>query len=217
MSTPPSLLIKQFSALQHYEPTFAAMKQFTEQRDADEPDQLWLLQHYDVLTQGQAGKPEHILLSPPDLPIIQTDRGGQVTWHGKGQLVGYLMFDLNRLKWHVRDLVNFTEQLLIDLLATYNLEAYAKKDAPGVYINEQKIASLGFKIRKGCSYHGFALNIDCNLQGFSCINPCGFAGLQMIRLVDILENPPGFEQICQQIQHLIEKRYIFSSINTGLV
>lgn len=217
MTNQPNLLIKQFSTLQLYEPTFAAMKHFTEQRTKDDPDQLWLLQHHDVLTQGQAGKPEHVLLPSPDLPIVQTDRGGQVTWHGKGQLVGYLMFDLNRLKWNVRDLVNFTEQLIIDLLKYYGLKAYAKKDAPGVYINEQKIASLGFKIRKGCSYHGLSLNMDCSLDGFSRINPCGYAGLQMIRLIDVLDNPPNFAQICQQIQHLIEKQHIFSSIKTGLV
>lgn len=217
MTNQPTLLIKQFSALQHYDSTFAAMKQFTEQRTKDDPDQLWLLQHHDVLTQGQAGKPEHVLFPSPDLPIVQTDRGGQVTWHGKGQLVGYLMFDLNRLKWNVRDLVNFTEQLVIDLLKHYGLSAYAKKDAPGVYINEQKIASLGFKIRKGCSYHGLSLNIDCSLDGFSRINPCGYAGLQMIRLSDVLDSPPNFEQICLQIQYLIEKQHIFSSIKTGLV
>ncbi len=213
----PSLLITQFSTLQHYKPTFAAMKQFTESRTKEDADQLWLLQHDDVLTQGQAGKPEHVLFPSPDLPIVQTDRGGQVTWHGKGQLVGYLMFDLNRLKWNVRDLVNFTEQLIIDLLKHYGLTAYAKRDAPGVYINEQKIASLGFKIRKGCSYHGLSLNIDCSLDGFSRINSCGYAGLQMIRLSDVLDSPPNFEQICLQIQYLIEKQHIFSSIKTGLV
>lgn len=211
----PELMIRQFTTLQHYEPTFLAMKQFTENRTKDDPDQLWLLQHHDVLTQGQAGKPEHIIL-PSDLSVVQTDRGGQVTWHGKGQLVGYLLFDLNRLKWHVRDLVNFTEQLLIDLLKLYGLITYAKKDAPGVYINEQKIASLGFKIRKGCSYHGLSLNIDCSLAGFSTINPCGYAGLQMTRLVDVLDNPPDFAQICQQIQYLIAQQQIFSHINTRL-
>ena len=217
MPDKPSLLIQQFSTLQHYEPTFTAMKQFTEQRSKVDSDQLWLLQHYDVLTQGQAGKPEHILVPQVDLPIVQTDRGGQVTWHGKGQLVGYLMFDLNRLTWHVRDLVNFTEQLLIDLLKYYGLTAYAKKDAPGVYINEQKIASLGFKIRKGCSYHGLSLNIDCQLDGFSTINPCGYVGLQMSRLIDVMENAPNFEQICQQIQYLINKQGIFASISTELI
>lgn len=210
------LTIQKYSTLQHYQPTFFAMKQFTESRTPNDPDQLWLLQHYDVLTQGQAGKPEHILTPLSDLPVVQTDRGGQVTWHGKGQLVAYLMFDLNRLKWNVRDLVNFTEQLLIDLLKHYGLNAYAKKDAPGVYINEQKIASLGFKIRKGCSYHGLSLNIDCSLAGFSTINPCGYAGLQMIRLIDVLQDAPNFDQLCTQIINLINQQQIFSSIKTRL-
>lgn len=214
--TIPPLLIRKFSIQQDYQSTFLAMKQFTEQRTKEEPDQLWLLQHYDVLTQGQAGKPEHILRPLSDLPVVQTDRGGQVTWHGQGQLIGYLLFDLNRLKWHVRDLVNFTEQLLIDLLKHYGLNAYAKKDAPGVYINEQKIASLGFKIRKGCSYHGLSLNIDCSLDGFSTINPCGYAGLQMIRLIDVLPDAPNFEQLCTQITDLIDQQQIFSRINTRL-
>lgn len=216
MTNQRSLLIKQYSILQDYESTFAAMKQFTESRTPNDSDQLWLLQHYDVLTQGQAGKPEHILTPLSDLPVVQTDRGGQVTWHGKGQLVAYLMFDLNRLKWNVRDLVNFTEQLLIDLLKHYGLNAYAKKDAPGVYINEQKIASLGFKIRKGCSYHGLSLNIDCSLVGFSTINPCGYAGLQMIRLIDVLQDAPNFDQLCTQIIDLINQQQIFSSIKTRL-
>lgn len=216
MPNKPQLIIHKYNTLQHYEPMFAAMKQFTESRTPDDPDQLWLLQHHDVLTQGQAGKPEHILTPLSYLPVVQTDRGGQVTWHGQGQLIGYLLFDLNRLKWHVRDLVNFTEQLLIDLLKHYGLNAYAKKDAPGVYINEQKIASLGFKIRKGCSYHGLSLNIDCSLDGFSTINPCGYAGLQMIRLIDVLPDAPNFEQLCTQITDLIDQQQIFSRINTRL-
>ena len=216
MPNKPQLIIHKYNTLQHYQPTFFAMKQFTESRTPNDPDQLWLLQHYDVLTQGQAGKPEHILTPLSDLPVVQTDRGGQVTWHGKGQLVAYLMFDLNRLKWNVRDLVNFTEQLLIDLLKHYDLSAYAKKDAPGVYINEQKIASLGFKIRKGCSYHGLSLNIDCSLVGFSTINPCGYAGLQMIRLIDVLQDAPNFDQLCTQIIDLINQQQIFSSIKTRL-
>lgn len=217
MTTQSKLIIKQFTTLQPYESTFAAMKQFTEHRSEDEPDQLWLLQHHDVFTQGQAGKPEHILLNPANLPIVQTDRGGQVTWHGQGQLVGYLMFDLNRLKWHVRDLVNFTEQLLIDLLQHYGLNAYTKKEAPGVYIQDQKIGSLGFKIRRGRSYHGFSLNVDCALNGFNCINPCGYAGLQMVRLVDMMDDPPNYSEINNQIKQLIEQKNIFSKIDVAVI
>ena len=212
----PQLTIRQFNALQDYQDRFTAMRSFTESRNKQQPDELWLLQHHDVLTQGQAGKPEHILWQSDDLPVVQTDCGGQVTWHGPGQLVGYLLFDLNRLKWHVRDLVNFTEQLLITLLAEYGLQAYTKKDAPGVYIGQRKIGSLGFKIRKGCSYHGLSLNIDCSLAGFQRINPCGYAGLEMLRLSDLLNPYPDFAELCQKIRQIIEKHGIFSSIDTEL-
>jgi lipoyl(octanoyl) transferase len=211
----PALQIEQFDALQDYTPTFEAMKKFSAERQADDADQLWLMQHHDVLTQGQAGKPEHILMTSDDLPIVQTDRGGQVTWHGKGQLMIYLLFDLNRLKWHVRDLVDFGELLLIDVLADYGLEAYTKKEAPGVYIHQRKIGSLGFKIRRGCSYHGLSLNIDCDLYGFQRINPCGFAGLQMVRLSDLLSEPPDFEALCQKIIQYMQQKDIFSSITVG--
>lgn len=217
MDTAPALTIKTFRNLQDYQDRFTAMRSLTESRNKEQPDELWLLQHHDVLTQGQAGKPEHILWQSDDLPIVQTDRGGQVTWHGPGQLVGYLLFDLNRLKWHVRDLVNFTEQLLISLLAEYGLEAYTKKDAPGVYIDQRKIGSLGFKIRKGCSYHGLSINIDCSLDGFQRINPCGYAGLEMVRLSDLLSPYPDFAQLCQKIRQIIEKQHIFSMIHTELV
>ena len=191
----PSLIIRQFKDLQDYTARFEAMKQFTANRNENTPDEVWLLQHHDVLTQGQAGKAEHILM-PSALPIVQTDRGGQVTWHGQGQLVAYFLFDLNRLKWHVRSLVSFTEQLMIDLLQQYNIKAYAKPDAPGVYVDGRKIGSLGFKIRRGRSYHGLSLNIDCDLTGFQTINPCGYAGLEMVRLQDLLEDYPSFEQLC---------------------
>lgn len=172
----PSLIIRCFNDLQDYTARFEAMKDFTTNRDETTPDEVWLLQHQDVLTQGQAGKAEHIL-THSSLPVVHTDRGGQVTWHGKGQLVAYFLLDLNRLKWHVRTLVSFAEQAMIELLKQYNIEAYAKPDAPGVYVDGRKIGSLGFKIRRGRSYHGLALNIDCDLTGFQTINPCGYAGL----------------------------------------
>jgi len=143
----PSLIIRQYNNLTPYEDRFLEMKSFTENRDENTPDELWILQHHDVLTQGQAGKPEHILI-PTDIPVIQTDRGGQVTWHGPGQLVAYFMFDLNRLGWNVRTMVSYAENLMIELLKKHEIEAYAKPDAPGVYVNERKIGSLGFKIRK---------------------------------------------------------------------
>jgi lipoyl(octanoyl) transferase len=178
------LRVRHWDAPQDYAACFAAMQAYTQHRDADSDDQLWLLQHAPVLTQGQAGKAGHILHLPPHLPVVQTDRGGQVTWHGPGQLVAYLLYDLNRLGWNVRDLVSHAEQAMIATLADWGVQAQARRDAPGVYVGEAKIGSLGFKIRQGRSYHGLALNVDCDLADFACINPCGFAGLAMTRLVD---------------------------------
>lgn len=207
----PQLIIKTFNQLQDYSTTFAAMKQFTEQRDNNTPDELWLLQHPSVLTQGQAGKAEHIL-THSNIPIVHTDRGGQVTWHGEGQLVGYFLFDLNRLKWHVRDLVNFAENMMLWVLKQYHLEAYTKSDAPGVYIEERKIGSLGFKIRRGRSYHGIALNIDCSLDGFHTINPCGYAGLEMVRLSDLIEPTPTFLDVAELCQKFVLKQDCFAEV-----
>lgn len=208
----PTLIIRQFTQLTPYADRFQDMKQLTEQRDAETPDELWLLQHPDVLTQGQAGKPEHILI-PSNIPVVQTDRGGQVTWHGPGQLVAYFMFDLNRLGWNVRTLVSYAENLMIELLKKYGIEAYAKPDAPGVYVNERKIGSLGFKIRRGRSYHGLALNINCDLAGFHTINPCGYAGLEMVRIHDLIQqNPPSFENLCVDIIETLENSGYFNKV-----
>nr|WP_290443937.1 lipoyl(octanoyl) transferase LipB [Acinetobacter sp. S4400-12] len=206
------MIIRQYNQLTAYEDRFLEMKHFTENRDTHTPDELWILQHHDVLTQGQAGKPEHILV-PSNIPVIQTDRGGQVTWHGPGQLVAYFMFDLNRLGWNVRTLVSYAEQLMIDLLKKYGIEAYAKANAPGVYVAERKIGSLGFKIRKGRSYHGLALNIDCELTGFQTINPCGYAGLEMVRIHDLLSHPPTFADLCQDIIESLSSSGYFTHIN----
>ncbi len=211
LASSPTLIVRCFQDLQDYTEKFEAMKRLTDQRDAWTADELWLLQHQDVLTQGQAGKAEHILHAT-DLPIVQSDRGGQVTWHGQGQLVAYFLFDLNRLKWHVRTLVSFAETLMIDVLKKYGIEAYAKPDAPGVYVNERKIGSLGFKIRRGRSYHGLALNIDCDLHGFQCINPCGYAGLEMVRVQDLLADYPNFQQLCQDIVEYFQRSDYFSTI-----
>lgn len=207
----PSLIIRQYSELTPYPDRFQEMKSYTEQRDEHSPDQLWILQHPDVLTQGQAGKPEHILV-PSNIPIVQSDRGGQVTWHGPGQMVIYFMFDLNRLKWNVRTLVTYAENLMINLLKKYNIEAYAKADAPGVYVNDQKIGSLGFKIRKGRSYHGLALNIDCNLDGFHTINPCGYAGLEMVRICDLAKNYPDYKQLCHDVIEYLQQSGYFNDV-----
>jgi len=206
------LIIQHFEGLIDYATSFQDMKILTENRQEKTPDELWLLQHQDVLTQGQAGKPEHILHST-HLPLVQSDRGGQVTWHGQGQLIAYLLYDLNRLKWNVRQLVTNTENALIELLSLYEIEAYAKKDAPGVYVNDAKIGSLGFKIRRGRSYHGLALNIDCDLSGFKHINPCGYSGLRMTRLVDELriQHPskpiPTFDQVAEQLSEILLRQH----------
>lgn len=217
MQNQPQLIVRTFRDLQDYTARFEAMKSFTEQRalatsDANIPDELWLLQHHDVLTQGQAGKPEHILIHS-DIPIVQSDRGGQVTWHGRGQLIAYFLFDLNRLKWNVRDLVNFAEEMMLWILQQYGIEAYTKKDAPGVYVAERKIGSLGFKIRRGCSYHGLSLNVDCDLTGFQTINPCGYAGLEMVRLSDLLDIVPSFADLYQKCQQFITEKQIFANIS----
>ena len=207
----PTLTIRQYQNLTPYADRFQEMKNLTEQRDENTPDQLWILQHPDVLTQGQAGKPEHILI-PTDIPVVQSDRGGQVTWHGPGQMVIYFMFDLNRLKWNVRTLVSFAEKLMIDLLNKYAIKAYAKPDAPGVYVDERKIGSLGFKIRSGRSYHGLALNIDCDLTGFQTINPCGYAGLEMVRLSDLVQDYPTFEQLASDVVEYFNNTDYFSDV-----
>ncbi|BDM65660.1 octanoyltransferase [Shewanella sp. NFH-SH190041] len=163
-----------------YETVWHAMQHYTDTRTQDSPDELWLVEHPPVFTQGQAGKAEH-LLATGDIPVIQVDRGGQVTYHGPGQLVAYPLLDIRRRKLGVRQLVTKIEQSLVDLLRPYQINAYAKADAPGVYVHEGKIASLGLRIRKGCSFHGLALNVDMDLTPFLRINPCGYAGLEMLQ------------------------------------
>lgn len=169
--------------LMPYEPVLAAMRRFTDQRTAETGDEVWLVEHPAVFTQGQAGKAEHLLV-PGDIPVVQTDRGGQVTYHGPGQLVAYLLLDVRRLGLGVRELVSRIESGLIALLASFDVEAAAKPDAPGVYVDGAKIASLGLRIRNGRSFHGLALNVDMDLAPFRRINPCGYAGLAMTQLRD---------------------------------
>ncbi len=167
-----------------YAETFAAMREFTRARDADTPDELWLLEHPPVFTLGQASKPQH-LLAPGDIPVVQSDRGGQVTYHGPGQLVVYVMVDINRLGYGVRSLVTNIESAIIATLAGYGIEAHARRDAPGVYVGERKIGSLGLRIRNGRSYHGLALNVAMDLEPFSRINPCGYQGMRMTQVSDL--------------------------------
>ncbi len=167
-----------------YAPALEAMRVFTAGRGADTPDEIWLLQHPPVYTLGQAGKPEHLLQNPANIPLVHIDRGGQITYHGPGQLVAYLLLDLPRRRLKVRELVFLMEQALIDTLADYGLAAARKDGAPGVYIDGAKIAALGLRVKKGCSYHGLALNVDADLAPFGWINPCGYEGLKTIRMKD---------------------------------
>lgn len=178
------LIIRQFTQPLNYEMTWQAMKDFTDSRDENTTDELWLLEHPPVFTQGQAGKPEHIL-NPKNIPVVQTDRGGQVTYHGPGQLVAYTLFDIHRMDKTTRGLVRTIENVVIDCLKSLNITAEAREDAPGIYIENAKICSIGLRVRRGRAYHGIAFNIDMDLIPFSYINPCGYQGLQMAQVKDL--------------------------------
>lgn len=167
-----------------YQPTWEAMKKFTTDRTSETRDEIWLVQHPPTYTQGLAGLPEH-LLGTTDIPVVKIDRGGQITYHGPGQIVAYLLLDLRRWKINVRELVTLMEQAVVDLLGEYGVSAQGRVNAPGVYVNDAKIASLGLKIKHGCCYHGLALNVDMNLTPFSFINPCGYAGLRVTQCVEL--------------------------------
>lgn len=198
-------LVVRHLGLVEYLPTLQAMRSFTAERNESTPDEIWLLQHPQVFTQGQAGKPEH-LLAPGDIPVVQVERGGQVTYHGPGQLVAYLMLNLRRQGLGVRDLVTAMEQALVDVLASYGLEAAPKADAPGVYVKGAKIASLGLRVRNGCSFHGLALNVDMDLSPFQRINPCGYTGLKMVQLRDLLATAPALDEVAQRLERALRQR-----------
>ncbi|HAB92094.1 MAG: lipoyl(octanoyl) transferase LipB [Thiopseudomonas sp.] len=196
-----------------YEPTWHAMQHFTQNRDADTADEIWLLEHPRVFTQGQAGKAEHVLAAG-DIPVVQVDRGGQVTYHGPGQLVAYVLVDVRRAGQGVRDLVTSIENSLIDLLAQYDIAAQAKPDAPGVYVGDKKIASLGLRIRRGCSFHGLALNVDMDLQPFQRINPCGYAGLHMTQLREETQQPVDMAEVGVRLRDALVLHLKFSEYIT---
>jgi len=178
---------------QPYEPVWRAMQAFTDARDEATPDELWLVEHEPVFTLGQAGKPEHVL-APGEIPVIHVDRGGQVTYHGPGQIVLYPLLDLRRLKLGVREYVCRIEQAIIDTLGDWNIEAVRREGAPGVYVAGAKIAALGIRVRRGCTFHGLAFNIDMDLSPFLRINPCGYEGLRVTSMVD-LGGPSGIEAV----------------------
>ena len=178
----PPLIIKDLGR-QDYQTVWQAMQSFTDTRTADYADEIWLVEHNPVFTQGQAGKPEH-LINSHQIPVVQSDRGGQITYHGPGQQIAYILLNLRRNQLSVRELVSHLENAVIQTLAQLGIEAYAKPDAPGVYINQKKICSLGLRIRRGCSFHGLALNVDMDLTPFQFINPCGYAGMEMTQVCD---------------------------------
>jgi len=187
-----------------YEPTFQAMQDFTAARTPETPDELWIVEHPPVYTLGQAGKPEHIL-ADIGIPVVKIDRGGQVTYHGPGQVVIYLLLDLTRLKIKVRELVIAIEQGVIDFMAAHGVVAERRAGAPGVYVGDAKIAALGLKIKNGCSYHGLSLNVDMDLYPFTAINPCGYAGLKVTQTRDLGIPLTAHEAGEQLSQHLLKQ------------
>ena len=203
-----SLVVKRLGQVD-YAPTFQAMQDFTATRTTETPDEIWIVEHPPVYTLGQAGKPEHILRDV-GIPIVKIDRGGQVTYHGPGQVVIYLLLDLARLKIKVRELVTAIEQAVIDLLASYGVTAERRAGAPGVYVGDAKVAALGLRIRNGCSYHGLSLNVDMDLYPFTAINPCGYAGLKVIQTKDLnipLTPQEAGEQLSQHLLLQLDKQH----------
>jgi lipoyl(octanoyl) transferase len=203
-----NLLVKRLGRVD-YTPTFQAMQDFTANRQPDTADELWIVEHPPVYTLGQAGKPEHILRDI-GIPIVKIDRGGQVTYHGPGQVVIYLLLDLHRLKIKVRELVTAIEQAVIELLAAHGVTAERRAGAPGVYVGEAKVAALGLRIRNGCSYHGVSLNVDMDLSPFTAINPCGYAGLEVVQTKDLnipLSVGEAGEQLSQHLLQQLDKQH----------
>ena len=200
------LIIKPLG-LVDYQPTWEAMRAFTDSRTATTDDELWLLEHTPVFTLGQAGKQEHVL-APGDIPLVQSDRGGQVTYHGPGQLTGYCLFDLKRMDLGPRAFVEKVEDALVGVLQDLGIPAEADRDAHGVYVHGKKIASLGLRIRKGCAYHGLSLNVNMDLEPFTRINPCGYAGLQMTQIKDFLgDATPSLPVIGVRVTHALQKQF----------
>ncbi|MGW1442566.1 lipoyl(octanoyl) transferase LipB [Serratia rhizosphaerae] len=206
------IIVRQLG-LQPYEPVSQAMHNFTDRRSENTTDELWLVQHSPVFTQGQAGKAEHVLM-PGDIPVIQSDRGGQVTYHGPGQQVMYVMVDLKRNKIGVRQLVSAIEDTVVHTLAHFHIDSRARPDAPGVYVGDQKICSLGLRIRKGSSFHGLALNVAMDLGPFQRINPCGYAGMQMTQ-VSALAPAVSLEDVAPVLVQEFVRQLGYRQVETG--
>lgn len=197
-----NLIIRKLG-LTSYSTTWQLMKDFTNQRTASTPDQFWLVEHLPVFTQGQAGKPEH-LLDPGSIPVIQSDRGGQVTYHGPGQLVIYLLINLKRKNLALKSLITNIEQAIISLLADYQITGDRQIKAPGVYVNQCKIAALGLRVRRGCSYHGLSLNVNMDLEPFNRINPCGYPDLKVVQMRDFTPSVSTESVAPQLVSHLMK-------------
>jgi lipoyl(octanoyl) transferase len=212
-----TLVVRQeFAQQQDYARTWTAMRALTDTRDANTMDELWWLQHPAVFTQGQAGKSEHVLAAG-DIPVVRTDRGGQVTYHGPGQLVGYLLCDLRRLDIGVRAMVMAIEGAIIDLLQDHGVVAVARRDAPGVYVDGRKVAALGLRVRRGCTYHGLSLNVDNDLAPFARINPCGYEGLAITRCKDLGIDADVTSLAMQLTSHLVD-RFGYDTVSSfGLI
>ena len=201
--TQSTVIVRQLG-LQSYQPIWQKMQDFTDTRDDNSPDEIWFVEHEPVFTQGQAGKAEHVL-APGDIPVIQVDRGGQVTYHGPGQQMMYVLFNLRRLKIGVRELVTWLEECIVDMLQEYDINAYAKPDAPGGYVDDSKIASLGLRVRRGCSFHGLALNVNMDMSPFMRINPCGYAGMNMVQTSE-LNGPSQLDEVAQGlVKHMLKR------------
>jgi len=202
---------------QEYLPTWRTMQEFTDRRTTETADEIWLLEHPPLFTLGRAGKTEH-LLNPGNIPVIHIDRGGQVTYHGPGQLVVYLLLDLKRLGLGIRQLVDHIEQSLVALLAEYNITAQSQRDAPGVYVDGSKIAALGLRVRRGGCYHGLSLNIDMDLEPFGRINPCGYPGMKVTQIKDLLSTwtygLPIQDQVSQDLLHHLTAPLGYAKIST---
>lgn len=204
MSSAPTPTIRHLG-LAAYEPVWRDMQRFTDTRTAATADEIWFVEHPSVFTLGQTGRREH-LLAPGDIPVIPVDRGGQVTYHGPGQWVVYPLLDLRRLGYGVRSLVDRLERAIRDVLAGYGIDATTRPGAPGVYVEPNKIASLGLRLRRGCSFHGLALNVDMDLAPFSRINPCGYEGLAMTQLRDHIGAPVAMADVAQQLEAALLRR-----------
>ncbi len=203
MSSEKTVVVRHLGEVD-YQESWEKMRLFTDSRDKETADELWFLQHPAIYTLGKNGKAEHVL-NPADIAVVNSDRGGQVTYHGPGQIVVYTLLDLKRLNMGVRDLVTLIEQTLIDLLADYGVAANARKEAPGVYVNDAKIAALGLRVRRGCSFHGLALNVDMDLEPFTRINPCGYEGLEVTQLKNLVKDIELADVVENLQRHLVSR------------